>query len=109
MSTVACTYAAYVRVSKTGSRDPDDLRSPEIQRKAIAAYAQREGLNVEWLDAEINVSGAKADRKVLEHAIERIESGELGGLIVYRLDRLSRLAPRQRAELFERIEGAGGA
>ncbi len=97
-----------MRVSKLGQRDVDDLRSPDLQHKAIAAFAAREGVEVEWLNTDINVSGANADRDTLEGAIARIEAGDLAGLVVYRLDRLSRLPARQRAELFDRIEGAGG-
>jgi DNA invertase Pin-like site-specific DNA recombinase len=43
-------------------------------------------------------------------AIERfaIEAGELAGVIVAKLDRLSRLPPAERIALFERVEGAGG-
>src|SRR3954452_20553822 len=101
-------FAAYVRVSKLGDRELEDLRSVEQQRHAISTYAERAGIEVEWLDATIGVSGAKADRQAVEDAVGRIEAGELAGLVVYNLSRLSRLAPRQRAELFDRIEGAGG-
>ncbi len=71
--------------------------------------AQREGFDAVFYEPEINVSGAKADRAVVEQIIACVEAGDLDGLVVYKLDRLSRLAPRQRAELFERIEAAGGA
>lgn len=101
-------YAGYVRVSKVGLRDADDLRSPDIQRKAIGSLAEREGFDVEWLNPQLNVSGAKADREAIMRAVERVETGELAGIAVYKLDRLSRLAPRQRIELFERIEGERG-
>ena len=101
-------FAGYVRVSKLGAREVDDLRSPEIQRKAIQALASREGFDVEWLNPQLNVSGAKADREAIMAAVDRIEAGELAGIAVYKLDRLSRLAPRQRIELFDRIEGERG-
>ena len=49
-----------------------------------------------------------ARREVLDSIIEAIEGGELDGILVPKLDRLSRLAPRDRVELFDRIESAGG-
>lgn len=101
-------FAGYVRVSQLGTRDADDLRSPDIQRKAIQVLADREGFDVEWLNPELNVSGAKADRAAIMDAVDRVERGELAGIAVYKLDRLSRLAPRQRIELFDRIEGERG-
>lgn len=101
-------FAGYVRVSKLGSRDTEDLRSPDIQRRALQALADRDGFDVDWLNPQLNVSGAKADRAVLMDAVDRVERGELAGIAVYKLDRLSRLAPRQRIELFERIEGERG-
>ena len=108
MSTTKPRYAGYVRVSKVGTREIDDLRSPDIQRRAIEGLAEREGFDVEWLNPQVNVSGAKADRQVLMDAVDRVERGELAGIAVAKLDRLSRLAPRQRIELFERIEGDRG-
>lgn len=101
-------FAGYVRVSKLGSRDADELRSPDIQRRAIQALADREGFDVEWLNPQLNVSGAKADRAALMDAVDRVDRGDLAGIAVYKLDRLSRLTPRQRIELFDRIEGERG-
>src|SRR4051812_6140523 len=101
-------FAAYIRVSKLGTRDVEDLRSHEYQRRLIERLAEREGFDVEWLNPELNVSGAKADRAMLMDAVARVEHGELDGIVVAKLDRLSRLAPRQRIELFERIEGERG-
>ena len=100
-------YAAYVRVSRKGERD--ELRSPDFQQNAIRSYAAAQGFDVEWLPPEIDVSGSKANRPVLDEAIARIEAGELDGLVIWRLDRLSRLPARQRVELFARIEDAGGS
>ncbi len=60
------------------------------------------------MNPQLNVSGAKEDRVAIMDAVARVEAGDLAGIAVYKLDRLSRLAPRQRVELFERIEGQHG-
>lgn len=98
---------AYCRVSSQGDRD--ELRSPDQQRKAIQRYADANGVAVDFsAPPDIDSSGSKLSRAILNGIIERVRAGELGGVIVMRLDRLSRLSPRDRVELFEDIEGAGG-
>jgi site-specific DNA recombinase len=101
-------YAGYVRVSQQGSREDERFRSPAFQAELIEQYGAREGLAIELAPAEVDVSGSKARRPILDELIRRVEAGELAGIIVAKLDRLSRLAPRDRVELFDRIEGAGG-
>ena len=92
--------AGYVRVSRVGSRDEDKLRSPSDQRKAIEALAEREGFTVEWFE-DIDVSGSKPSRKGLDEIRSRIRNGELGGVAVAKLDRLSRMNPRDRIALVD--------
>jgi len=101
-------FAGYHRVSRIGARDEELLRSPELAAKAIHAAAERDGETVVMFEAELDVSGSKAKRPILESILERIEAGEFAGLYVVRLNRLTRMAPRARLELFERIEAAGG-
>jgi hypothetical protein len=52
-------------------------------------------------------SGADDERPILLEAIERIERGELAGIVVYRLDRFTR-SLASSVKLLERIEAAGG-
>jgi DNA invertase Pin-like site-specific DNA recombinase len=101
-------FAGYVRVSRRGERDEERLRSPEFQEKAIKRYAKDEGLTVRMFAPEIDVSGSKPQRERLDEIIRQIRSGELGGVIVAKLDRLSRLKPKDRVLLFESIEESGG-
>lgn len=96
----------YIRVSRKGDRE--ELRSPDMQRAAIERYAAAEGFVVEFAEPEIDVSGSKATRAILDALIARVQAGELGGIVVAKLDRLSRLRPKDRVSLFESIEGAGG-
>ena len=95
-------------MSRQGSREDERFRSPAFQADLIEQYGAREGLAIELAPPEVDVSGSKARRPILDELIRRVEAGELAGIIVAKLDRLSRLAPRDRVELFDRIEGAGG-
>jgi DNA invertase Pin-like site-specific DNA recombinase len=52
-------FAAYVRVSRKGERD--ELRSPDFQQHAVRAYAAAQGLDIDWLPPEIDVSGSKGE------------------------------------------------
>jgi site-specific DNA recombinase len=101
--------AAYVRVSRVAGREGDSFHSPEEQRAAIERYAAAHDFELVHFEPELDVSGSKARRPVLDSILEGIKAGQLGGLVVFRLDRLSRLAPRDRVALFADVEDAGGA
>ena len=98
----------YVRVSRQGEREDDKFRSPDFQAEELERWANAHGRRVRMYDAEIDVSGSRAKRPILEELVSAIERGELGGIVVAKLDRLSRLRPVDRVRLFERIEAAGG-
>jgi site-specific DNA recombinase len=98
--------AGYPRVSRKGDRD--ELRSPDFQIKKMQGLAEAEGFEIEFTDPEIDVSGSKPRRAILDEIIRRVKTGELGGIVVAKLDRLSRLSPKDRVLLFEEIESAGG-
>jgi site-specific DNA recombinase len=100
-------WAGYRRVSRVGDRGRQ-LISPELQEQRILGYAAARGFEVEMLPAELDVSGARVVRPVLERAIERVEAGELRGIIVSQVNRLSRMKLSDALGVFERIEGAGG-
>jgi site-specific DNA recombinase len=100
--------AEYRRVSRVGDREEDRLRSPQQQRDAIARWAEAEDIAVEQFEAELDESGSKAKRPFLDAIIGRVKAGEVGGLIVHRLNRLSRMSPKDRVLMFEEIENAGG-
>jgi DNA invertase Pin-like site-specific DNA recombinase len=57
---------------------------------------------------DIDQSGGKLDRPGLEALLARIEAGETGGIVVARLDRMSRLGVADALKLVERITEAGG-
>lgn len=107
----------YIRVSRMGERDEADesFISVKTQSEDIEAWGRVKGVEIVWYrgdperGAELDQSGGKEDRPVLEWALSRIESDHspIGGIVVARLDRLSRRL-KGALEIFERVEKAGG-
>lgn len=97
--------AIYVRVSSVGDRV---LRSDADQLKADRSYCKVHGYEVAVEYVDRDEKGANAARKNLLAMVDAVVAGELDGIVVYKLDRLSRLAPSDRVKLFEQIEGYGG-
>lgn len=96
-------YGAFHRVSRVAGRD-DKLRSPEMATAAMEAFAKAEGILLDEVVVELDVSGSKTNESAeLMRLVDRVERGELDGIVVAKLDRLSRLPARQRVELVERI------
>ena len=104
----ALTLGAYRRVSRQGERADERFRSPTFQRELLDHWASGEGHALRHFKAEVDVSGSKPKRAVLDQIIAAIERGELDGIAVPKLNRLARLRPKDRVELFDRIERAGG-
>lgn len=100
-------WLGYIRVSRVGGRD-ETLISPDVQARRIEAYASMRGYEVEVLAPELNVSGARVSRPILDAAITRIERGEAAGIIVADLSRLSRMSMADALATLERIESVGG-
>lgn len=100
--------ANYKRVSRQGDRDDERFRSPEFQGELNERKAIADGFELVDYPIELDVSGSKKARAVLDRIIADIEAGAIHGICVARLNRLSRLSPRERIELFDRIESAGG-
>lgn len=96
--------AGYIRVS----RSSEALKSPEFQQHNIQRAADSRKTKVVFFPPDIDKSGAKRSRTTLDNIINKIKSGELGGIFVDKLDRLSRLSPKERVLLFEEIEDNNG-
>ncbi|HEV3046860.1 MAG TPA: recombinase family protein [Solirubrobacteraceae bacterium] len=97
----------YRRVSQVAGREGDKFLSPELQAKGIAAYAQAHGHTVRPNPEELDVSGSKLRRPVLDAIMARIRNGESDGIIVNDLDRYSRDVLGGNLLLVE-IKEAGG-
>jgi site-specific DNA recombinase len=99
----------YVRVSRVRDREGESFISPALQREAIEAWAKnRRGCELVEVFEELDESGLRTDRPLLELAIRRIEMGLSSGLVVPRVDRFGRSLV-DGVQKIQRIEAAGGA
>lgn len=78
----------YVRVSTEGQASSG--LSLDAQKAAIAAEAQRRGWELSDLASDVLSAKQGKHRPGLERALERLDSGAYGALVVARLDRLAR-------------------
>lgn len=65
----------YVRVSQVGRRGGQQFISPQVQREAIEGWAAMRGARVLEVFEELDESGGRGDRPLLETALQRVESG----------------------------------
>jgi len=77
----------------------------EAQCSAIRAECERRGWDLVRIETE-TASGAKLERARLKAAVESVANGEVDGLIVSKLDRLSR-SVAQFSNLLERFRSKG--
>src|SRR5215211_5836233 len=80
----------YVRVSRVGNRSGPSFLSPELQREAIRRWAELRGAIVAETFEELDESGGRCDRPLLEQAIRRIECHDSDGLVVAYMSRFGR-------------------
>lgn len=89
LSTPSTTVVGYLRVST--NEQALSGAGLDAQEAAIRAEADRRGWTLHALHTDAGASGRSlAHRPALAAAIEDIESGAAGGLVVAKLDRLSR-------------------
>jgi site-specific DNA recombinase len=94
-------------VSRVGGRAGDSFISPAVQREQVAALATARGHEVvEWIE-DLDESGGKWERPGLQRALAMIESGEVDGVAVAKLDRFARSVVDGLRGI-ERITAAGG-
>lgn len=97
----------YVRVSQVGKRRGERFISPKVQRDAIRRWAAEHDARVLHVFEELDESGGRWDRPMLEQAIARIEDGLSQGIVVYKAARFGRSLVDGLLAL-RRIEAAGG-
>lgn len=78
----------YVRVSR--EEQARDGVSLDAQRARVAAYATAKGLELGDVLADEGLSGKDLNRPALEDLLNRCRRGEVGHVIVWKLDRLTR-------------------
>jgi site-specific DNA recombinase len=99
----------YVRVSRIGGREGESFISSDVQREQGEAWARLRGVEVPMVHEDLDQSGGKLDRPGLKAILARIRAGETDGVIVSKLDRLSRLGVADALRLVEEITDAGGS
>jgi site-specific DNA recombinase len=99
----------YVRVSRVGGREGESFISTDLQREQGAAWATSRGIEIPEVHEDLDQSGGKLERPGLDALLARIKAGETDGVIVSKLDRLSRLGVGDALRLVEEITGAGGS
>jgi DNA invertase Pin-like site-specific DNA recombinase len=99
----------YVRGSRVAGRTGESFISPDLQREQGAAWALARGVEVAAVHEDLDQSGGKLERPGLDALMERIRSGQTDGVIVSKLDRLSRLGVADALRLVEQITEAGGS
>jgi site-specific DNA recombinase len=80
----------YIRVSVVGGREGERFQSPSAQREAIERWAEYRGATIGAIFEDLDQSGGTLKRPGLQAILARIESGETGGIVVSKIDRLSR-------------------
>ena len=99
------SLVAYVRVSTAGQAQSG--LGLEAQRRAIREYAEANGLSiVDWQEDAGRSGATMRKRSGLLAALEIVRSGQAGGLIVAKVDRLGRSAG-DVATLVERAQREG--
>jgi len=97
-------FAGYIRVSRVGGREGEGFISPDVQREAIAAYAEDIGGTVEEWFEDQDFSGGTMDRPGFQAALELCRQGEVDGLVVMRIDRFARSTADGAAVVRELLE-----
>jgi DNA invertase Pin-like site-specific DNA recombinase len=80
----------YIRISRVGGREGESFISPKLQREQIETYAKLRGFTIDAWHEDRDVSGGTLERPGLERALARCQSGETGGIVAAKLDRLAR-------------------
>ncbi|WP_210492258.1 recombinase family protein [Patulibacter sp. SYSU D01012] len=96
----------YVRVSQVRGRGGESFISPKVQEDRIRQWAAAHGHELADVLVELDESGARRDRPLLMQAVERVEAGAAGGIVVAKLDRFGRSLVDALA-LIERLQAHG--
>lgn len=98
---------SYIRVSQVRGREGPSFISPDVQRETVRRWATAQGVQIDVEHVDLDQSGAKANRPGLTGVLERIEAGQVDGVIVAKLDRFGRSLIDSLAAI-KRIDEAGG-
>jgi DNA invertase Pin-like site-specific DNA recombinase len=97
----------YVRVSRVDGRSGERFLSPQVQREQIERWAHYHGARIAHVFEELDESGARTDRPLVQEAIKRVERGVTEGVVVAYLSRFGR-SLIDGLNAIQRITDAGG-
>jgi len=98
------TFDGYIRQSQHHA----DSISPEVQHDTIQRLAAANGITLDEVVEDLDVSGGKsASARDLNRLVEKVERGESAGLVVWKVSRFSRNM-LDGIETMARITRAGG-
>jgi DNA invertase Pin-like site-specific DNA recombinase len=98
----------YIRVSRVGGREGERFISPEDQREQIDRWAKLRGVSIANWETDLDQTGQVLSRPGLDRILERIRTGQTGGLVVAYIDRFSRAGVADALKLVEQIVEDGG-
>lgn len=78
---------AYLRVSTEAQTEKYGL---DMQRQKILDYCEKTGIEIDKWYIDGGYSGSKLDRPEIQKLLDDAESGEIGTVYIYKLDRMSR-------------------
>lgn len=99
-------FSGYIRVSRVGNRS-ETLISPELQEREINRWKTGREVELRMLEPELDQSGAKDERPILQAEIELIAQGLSDGIVVWNFARFTR-SLSSSIYFLEEIEGVGG-
>ena len=103
MNTTRTRVIGYIRVSTEAQADGG--ASLDAQRAKLTAYAAALDLDLVAIVEDAGVSAKTLRRAGLSHALDMLDAGDASGLLVTKLDRLTR-SVRDLGELVERYFAA---
>jgi site-specific DNA recombinase len=108
MTKTLLPYSGYVRISRVGDRSGPSFISEDVQRDTVARLAAFHGIEVDEVVAETDVSGkTPIEERELGRLVAKVEAGDSGGLIVWKVSRFSRNL-LDGVTVADRITRAGG-
>jgi DNA invertase Pin-like site-specific DNA recombinase len=102
-------YSGYIRISRMAGRSADDdsFQSADEQARVIQRFADAADIQVAISEPELDVTGSKLARPILDEIMREVLSGRSEGIIVAKVNRLSRAGLGDAIKLVETITGAG--
>lgn len=95
-------------MSRVGGREGPSFISPELQREQVLGWAKLRGVEIAAFHTDLDQTGGKLSRPGLDAFMQRLRNGETNGIVVARLDRLSRAGVADALRLVEEIHDLGG-